>query len=73
MDESDSGNDLSATNSIIRQMSDDEALTWLRTLLPDNILSEQLESVSHTFILIPKMFPNFLCEELFFWLDKHMQ
>ena len=67
---SDSDNDLEAirqvlpTPSEIRQMSDDDALTWLRTLLPDNILSDQLESVSHTFILIPKMFLNFLSEEL---------
>ena len=67
---SDSDNDLEAirqvlpTPSEIRQMSDDDALTWLRTLLPDNILSDQLESVSHTFIVIPKMFLNFLSEEL---------
>ena len=79
LDESDSDNDLEAirqvlpTPSEIRQMSDDDALTWLRTLLPDNILSDQLESVSHTFILIPKMFLNFLSEEIFFWLDKQMQ
>ena len=37
--------------SEIRNMTNEEAMERLRSLLPDNMLAEQLEAVSNTFIL----------------------